>query len=249
MNGYSLTVRSGRIASAEVDFIVEPDEETTGKLPLVLLHGSGVSNYNNFFKGSTYASCMIGPMAALDGRRSIGGWMGSQHFGNDTFEDRCDAALAVLGVPKAHFLGISMGGGAGVRYASLNPTKVASLMTITPMADIDAIYQANRLGLRADIGTAWGVTYPTDLPSQADLIGVHAPALDANGTPFRVLYSTADTSTLPAEVEALAAAAGITPEVIDTVSGHTEVTVAKAMDLDPAAPWKDYIDWIGGLDS
>lgn len=248
MNPYSLTVQVGRIAPAEVDYIWRPQRVDPDKLPVVLFHGSGASNYNAYVHGANYASCVVGPMAAFGGRIVIGGWLGNQAFGNDTFISRVNAALAVIGATRAHMFGVSMGGGSAVRYAALNPDKTASIMCIVPMADMSAIYNSNRLGLRSDIGTAWGVTYPTPLPSQADLTGVQAPLVAAHGTPRRVLYSTADTSTLPAEVEAMAAAMGITPQVIDTTSGHTEATLAKAKDLNPAAPWKDYTDWIDGLD-
>lgn len=248
MNRYKVTTRAGRIQAGELDYLFEPSEPDPGKKPVILLHGSGAGNYAAFVKGSNWASCVIGPMAAWGGRKVIAGWMGSQSFANDTLMARIDTAMTVLGVTEAHILGVSMGGGGAVRYASLNPSKTASIMCLIPLADIDAVYQANRLGLRADIGTAWGVTYPTPLPSQADLIGVHAPAIAANGTPRRVLYSTVDTSTLPAEVEALAAGMGITPEAVDATYGHTEGTIGEAMTLDPAAPWKDYTDWLDGLD-
>lgn len=238
-----------RIQTGELDSLWEPSEVDEDKNPIILLHGSGVNNYNMFIQGARYACCLLGPLGALSGRKVVAGWFGGQTFGNDTLVSRVDAALTLVGGTRAHILGVSMGGAGAVRYGALNPTKTASVMGITPLSDIDAIYQANRLGLRADIGTAWGVTYPTALPAQSNLAVTHGPVLAANGTPRRLLYSTADTSVLPAEVVTLATSMGITAQVVDTTSGHTELTAYKAMNLDTEYPWADYIKWIDGLDA
>jgi pimeloyl-ACP methyl ester carboxylesterase len=246
--GYSVSTRVGRIFAGELDYHFRPDEPLD-KIPVVLLHGSGSANYANYVKGSSWATCVLGPRLAMEGRYAIAGTMAGQSFANDAVMSRIDAAMAYLGVDEAHLFGISMGGAVAVRYGSLNPAKTASIMGVAPLADIDQVYQDNRLGLRADIGTAWGVTHPAALPAQADLIGLHAPELADNDTPRRILYSTADTSTLPAEVEAMATAMDITPEIVDTSIGHFEGTTAKAMDLDPAAPWQDYIDWLDSVEA
>lgn len=249
MTLYTLTARVGRVQAAEIDWLWEPETVDPNKKPVVLLHGSGSGNYGAFANGAFYASAQVAPMLAYSGRKVISGWFGSQTFANDTLMARIDSALTVLGVTEAHIFGVSMGGGGAVRYASLNPTKAASIMGIIPMADIDAIYQADRGGLRANIGTAWGVTYPTPLPASSNLAVAHGPVVASNGIPRRLLYSTADTLVLPAEVTTLAASMGITAEIIDTTLGHVEGTIAKAKDLDLTAPWKDYVDWIDGLDA
>lgn len=247
---WRMTMQS-RIQSGELDQLWEPAPEDLDpdKNPIVLLHGSGVNNYNMFVQGSRYACSFLGPMGALSGRKVIAGWFGNQSFANDTLVSRVNASLTLVGGTKFHVFGVSMGGGGAVRYGSVESAKTASVMGITPMADINAIYQANRLGLRADIGTAWGVTYPTALPAQSNLPGVHGPVLAANNTPRRLLYSTADTSVLPSEVTALATSMDITAEIVSTTDNHTEVSAYNAMNLDAEYPWADYIKWIDGIDA
>lgn len=65
-------------------------------------------------------------------------------------------------------IGASMGSTAALRYAMLNPTLVACVVTVLTVADLTDIYANNWSGFTAFIGTAYGVTSPTPLPSTAD---------------------------------------------------------------------------------
>lgn len=249
-----LSNQVGRVKATEPDNLWTPDPLDGDKYPVILVHGAGATALNAFTRAASFAESYLGPMVGYSGRKAVAGWFGSSlttdPFANSTHMDCIEDAITLTGAAKAHIWGASMGGGAAVRFASLNPTLVASIMCVIPMSDMQAMYAANRGGLRANMGTAWGVTYPTPLPTpDTDLIGTHAPAVAAAGIPRRLQYSTADVLVLPAEATALAAGLGITGEVIDTTSGHTETTIEKAMNLDLSYPWADYIDWIDGLDS
>lgn len=254
MTDVFLSNQTGRVKSAEPDNLWTPETVDPTKYSAVLLHGAGASALNAFTRAASFAESYLGWMVGYSGRKAVAGWFGSSlttdPFGNTVHMDCIEDAITLGGSAKAHLAGFSMGGGAAVRFAALNPSLVASLMLVMPMSDMQAMYDANRGGLRASMGAAWGVTYPTPLPTpDTDLIGTHAPAVASAGIPTRLLYSTADTLVLPAEATALASALGVTPEIIDTTSGHTETTIEKAMNLDTDAPWKDYIDWIDSLDA
>lgn len=246
---HDMTTKTGRVHAAEVDYLWSPAEPYDG-YPVIMLHGAGTTARDAFASASFYAHATLPGILAHHNIPCISGWLGGDTMGNDTGMTRITEATAVLealpnvDASKVHLVGVSMGNELAMRYAGLNPTKVASIMSVMPLSDIDAVYQANRGGFRATIGTAWGVTYPAALPAQSNLIATHAAAIVAAGIPVRLLYSTADTLVLPAEVVALATALGIAPEIVDAVNNHDELTMQSAMNR-PAGPfWQYYIDWI-----
>jgi len=249
------TAKTGRIRVGEVDYLNMPAEPYDG-YPVVLLHGAGSTARDAFASASFYAHATLPGILYHHNIPSISGWMGGDNMGNDLGMTCVESARTVLdafpGVDasRVHLVGVSMGNELAMRYASLNPTKVASIMSVMPLSDINAVYQANRAGFRATIAAAWGVTYPAALPSQSDLVNTHAPVLVANGTPVRLLYSTADTTVLPAEVTTLAAALGIAPEIVDAVNNHDELTMQSAMNIaenptHPGGPfWGHYVHYL-----
>jgi len=243
-----ITKKVGRIRPGEVDYLWLPDEPYDG-YPVVLLHGAGTLARDSFNSGAFYATSMLAGALYERNIPVMAGWMGNDTMGNDTGVNAVESArtyldsLAFIDASKIHSFGISMGAFVGGRHASLNPTRAASFMGLMPFSDPAAVYNTNRAGFRATIGTAWGVTYPTPLPAQANFIGLHAPAMAAANIPRRLMYSTADTTVLPAEVTALAAAMGIVAEVVDAVNNHDEKTIWSAMQLG-AGGWDDYADWV-----
>ena len=63
-----------------------------------------------------------------------------------------------------------------LNWAIQNPTLVQAIALVIPVLDLDDIYQNNKGGFRAGIGTAYGVTYPTAIPNLA----THSPVAYSN---------------------------------------------------------------------
>lgn len=246
----------GRIRATDVDYLWMPEEPYAG-YPVVLLHGAGTLTRDSFASAAFWGTATLAPILASHGIPVLAGWMAGDSMANDLHMTTVEACKTFWGTQagvnsaKMHLMGISMGAGVGVRYTSLNPAKVASLLGLIPFSNPQAVYVADRGSFRATIAAAWGVTYPAALPSQADFIGVHAPAIAAANVPRRILYSSADVLVLPSEAQALAAGMGITPEVVDATYGHAEQTTYQASQLGVAgggSTWQDYENWIRNVD-
>jgi dienelactone hydrolase len=252
MSGYAANTQTGRIFAGEQDTIFMPRDVRKGKRVCVLLHAhlttAQTAGYEWLDATNFPASVILAAYLASNGIPCITGQMGSQASGNDFANDegmsRVTAAISTLqaAVPgcatdKAVLGGLSMGGGTAARYAMLNPASVAAVYGIIPMADISDIYVNNRAGVQAEIGTAWGVTYPTALPSGADLPG---QAHLAASVPCRLDYGGADPTVLPSTVQALAAAwgANCTATQTDNTLGHGDALSAKT---DPKTVYQFFV--------
>lgn len=234
---YSILTKKSNIATGEVDWLWVPGNVRTGRYGVILLHGA--STPDQFVGQGWPAANKLAAALANAGIPCVSGYLGTNStntadpWSNDTHMARITSALAYLAsatgasATKAHLFGVSMGGGAAFRYAATNPTKVASVVAVMPQSNISRNYtDDNPAGARAGIGTAWGVTYPTALPAGADLVA-QAAAISAAHIPVRAYYSTVDTLALPADVRALANAAGGTHEAIDSTAGHANGSLAK----------------------
>lgn len=228
MSGYTMTYKVGRIQATETDQVWIPTARRgSDKYGVVLLHGATAPN--QFADHTRWGSARIPARLAEAGIPCIAGQMGGDTYANDTALARVDAAITQLAtladIPssKVHLIGVSMGAAVGVRYAATNPTKVASFTGIIPLSSIINTYTNNVAGLRAAIGTAWGVTYPTELPVGADLVTL-AATVSAAEIPSRLYYSDPDTSVPVADVTALGTALGATI-VAGTALGHTEAGI------------------------
>lgn len=151
----------------------------------------------------------------------------ADEWGNATSVSRFGEAVTLLGTlgcatDKVCAVANSMGFSDAVHYAIANPTKVARIVGITPGWDITDAYVNNTAGLQADIGTAWGVTYPTPLPANADASANnnYAPIVTA-GIPGSLYYSTADTVIPPSTVLDCSTKLGWPATVISTTEDHT----------------------------
>lgn len=247
---YTSSMGVGNIQAAETDVLFTPSRAlTTADIGIILLHGA--TTPNEFADHTRWGSVRLAARLALAGYPCIAGAMANDAFANDTVMARITAARAFLASAtgcspnKTHLLGVSMGGGTAVRYAALNPTKVESITGIIPMANIDALYQANTLGLRASIGTAWGVTYPTALPAGANLLA-QAPAIATADIPVRFYYDDADAAIDPADVLALAVACDATTFEIPPDLGHVEGTIDACADIG-GTNWSGLIGWLDSL--
>jgi pimeloyl-ACP methyl ester carboxylesterase len=231
---YSVDTVNSRVGSGEPDSLFSPRSPRVGKRGVILCHGvTAPGQYLDATNGPS--SVQLPAMLARNGVTCFSGSFGGDSWANDTAMTRLTAAKAVLvtagcASDKVCLYGISMGAAVALRWAIGNPTLVAAGYGTAPVSDISDIYTNNRASLRASIGTAWGVTYPTALPAGADLAG-QASAVAA--IPWRLDYGSLDTLIIPATVTALATAMGAncTATQVDTTNPHGDALFAKT---DPA---------------
>lgn len=233
---YALLNKIGNVSVGENDHLWVPRTPRTGQYGVILCHGYNTPySYNQ--ATFPHTAKIIGELAR-HGIPCVAGFFGGDTWGNDTAMSRLTAAHTYLAsasgasATKVHMLGMSMGHALALRYAALNPTKVASVTGIIPLVDINAMYAADYpAGSQASIGAAWGVTYPTPLPAGADLLA-QAPTLQSNAIPYRAYYSSVDPYIQVADVQALAAAAGGTATEIDSTYGHTDAAMTQFNTID-----------------
>jgi pimeloyl-ACP methyl ester carboxylesterase len=292
------------------------------KYPMLALHGAGFLTGDNFAAPTGWPDAADLVRAVARGSAQTGNkgipvashYLNGDKYANDTVMSRIDLMRTSIATrtgcssTKVNLFGISMGGGAAVRYAALNPSKVASINVIIPMMSIINLRNSN-MGAGSLIGgfanvitAAWGATYSTGytvtltngstavtatagtftsgqtgyavikntairqsadttvpfgttftfatsttgtlsaaftgttgsyaialaapLPSGADLLTL-APAIASAGIPFRAFYVPDDPYIDPADVTALATAAGGTAIPLATGTGHANGTVAQ----------------------
>lgn len=143
------------------------------------------------------------PLLSVDG--------GGSTWGSDTAISRLAEAVSYLQGPmgaldgKVLLVGVSMGNADAMAYTRANPSKVAGVLSVIPVCDVDDIYQSNRGGCGPAISGAYGGW------SQATHGPAHNPITFASqlaGVPVRLYYSTADAVCLPAKAVAVAGACG-----------------------------------------
>lgn len=88
--------------------------------------------------------------------------------------------------------GSSMGACGALAYAKANLADVFAVAGQIPVLDVDDIYQNNKGGFRASIGTAYGVTYPTSLGDLSDHEAVSFSAPDLAGLPVHLWCASND---------------------------------------------------------
>jgi hypothetical protein len=239
---YSVTCKSGRAEVGQFDAMFKPRKVTPSRFPLLAFHGANSSWFQ--WMDSTWPNLhRFLVEAAKGGIPSVAAQAGgTSTYANDTAMTGVNSDLTAIGTAmgcstsKAHLIGASMGGAVATRWAINNPTKVATMTLLIPMTSILNTYELNTGGLRAAIGTAWGVTYPTPLPAGANLLG-NAGVLA--GIPTRMYYAPDDTLINPTDVLALKDAIG--PSATATASsggGHTNAGMLPVgFDFDAWVAW------------
>lgn len=248
---YTASMKTGRVRAAQTDVTFKPKTiRGADRHGVILVHGKGASR--EFLDGGSgavaWASAEIGPRLAQHGIPSVAAEMSLDSFANDASMADMTAArtlLATLGcsVDKVHLLGVSMGGAVSLRWAGQNPGLVASIAGVMPLVDVKPVYDDNIAGMRAAVGTAWGVVHPAAIPAGANLVANSYPAIVAEEIPWRGYYTPSDTTILEATV--LAAADALNGQAINIggVLNHTEYTVKKFND----ELFDSYVNWIKGL--
>lgn len=234
-NNYSIQSTINNVVSGQQETLFLPGKIRPGAHGVMLLHGSG-ANYSMFSEAARWASSELAACLTLAGFPCLSIQMGGSLYANDVTMDNIEAGIEYLseaaGVPadKVHLLGVSMGGGTALRFASLNPERALSVTGLIPMVNIIHAYENNVLGLRAAIGTAWGVTYPTPLPEGADLLSL-AAAIAENSIATQLWYDDVDAVIRPVDVLAMAEATNADLREIEATDlGHSESSIKTVVD-------------------
>lgn len=171
---FKYQVGLGNVQAATYDYLWIPRTiRGASKYPVILMHGaSTVSDYDAV--GVAWpAMNKLATVLAREGIPVIAGYMGGNHFGADATVGTSGfmntaltyvAAQTGCSSSKAHVIGVSMGAGAALRWASLNPSKAASVTGIIPAVSTEHLYtdNPNQLvsnGLPSLIAAALGLTY------------------------------------------------------------------------------------------
>lgn len=325
---YAMKYAAGNIDAGFDTLFMPRKTRGANKAPVILLHGAnqpGVPSYAWEAYGPAWPNMhLLAAALADEGIPVIAGYMGGNTFASDaisgtaatSYINKALAYVAAQAAPyggcradKANLIGASMGAACAIRYASLNPTKAASVVGFIPAVSLQHLYtdnpnaagdatsftsliatahgltkrtvtdasttsgtatltSASAAFTAADVGrqvvrgytqpgiqpntkiqsvtdashavmdkaataTAAGVTVTIAAPlvmagtAGFDLIGVHAPRLQANGINSRLYYASDDPYIYPADVTAFAAAAGGTAFNAG-LGGHDDDVVAYA---------------------
>jgi pimeloyl-ACP methyl ester carboxylesterase len=223
MRAPALSYGLSRVVNGETDLLVTQRDGARGRCGVVLCHGAnGTAGDWINAAGSAKAASTLAAAGFTMVAADLGG---VQTYGNDTAVAAVEAArllLVSLGCgPKVALLGGSMGNLTSFAYARAYPTRVAGIIGVMPASDINDLRDNDRLGSRSLIDTAWGVTYPSALPTRAVPLDPANLALTA-GIGYHAYYSTADTVVIPSTVTALAAATGGTAHVVSSSQDHSD---------------------------
>lgn len=143
--------------------------------PVIFLHGAGLNDMIVANAGWP-AGALLGRALRRAGIATAQILAGGTSMANDTAMSRITTARATLATrtgcssAKAHLVGISMGAAVALRYAALNPTKVASINALVPATNLLNLQQRNpgstlnAAGFAGLVATAWGLgaRYITD---------------------------------------------------------------------------------------
>lgn len=223
---YSVTAKSGRAEVGQFDAMFQPRVVDTGTAPIVACHGANAQWHQWMSQGFPRMHQLL-VEAANGGVPSVAAMVGgAATFGNPTSVAAVGTDLTAVAAAtgssaeKVHLVGASMGAAVACEYAIANPTNIATMTLLIPLVDIVGLYESNTGGFRAQIGTAWGVTYPTPLPADADIL---AQAATLSGIPIRLYYAPDDPLIDPADVVAFTAAVGPSASATATQGGgHTD---------------------------
>jgi hypothetical protein len=185
------------------------------KYPMLALHGAGFLTGDNFAAPTGWPDAADLVRAVARGSAQTGNkgipvashYLNGDKYANDTVMSRIDLMRTSIATrtgcssTKVNLFGISMGGGAAVRYAALNPSKVASINVIIPMMSIINLRNSN-MGAGSLIGgfanvitAAWGATYSTGytvtLTNGSTAVTATAGTFTSGQTGYAVIKNTA----------------------------------------------------------
>lgn len=211
------------IASLEDAFLV-PRLRPYGK-PVMYLHGASATASEIVGSTATASIRLINEAIARAGF-AVGAVTATQLWGNATSVARLtsgrdwivDTHLA-QDTPVA-LVGVSHGTAWAFAYAASNPSLVSAIVGILPIADVENVRDTDLGGFRSDIDTAWGITYPTALPTAGNPL-LNTATLAA--IPMQLWYANDD----PYSTGIADFATSVGAELRDVGAlGHTDAAIA-----------------------
>jgi hypothetical protein len=203
------------------------------KYGVVHLHGASGTAWTAHGAPGTPGNYQAGTVvsAARDGRNAVAADAGGpQTWGNQAAIDGCqrsyDRVQTLPGTKpgKVWLIGASMGGLTALNWAAANPNKVAGIIMIIPVINLNDVKVNNRGGYAGLVNTAHGGNY-----NESTMGATKNPATMAGtgkyaGIPIQIFYGLTDTVCVPWEAEAFAAAVGANVEMNPLNSGHDDAS-------------------------
>lgn len=251
MNGYSISLASGRYGVPELSVLIRPRRIDPTRCAILYAHGANGDATS--VAGSVQASTTRHAAAwARAGYVVLAGdWGGPFTFGNDAELAAMDAgwewlrASGLCRPDKVLLAGGSMGMLSVSRWAADNEAEVAGINAWIPAIDLEDVRNRNALGLRDQVNAAWGLPAGSYVGAGGAPIPARGRVLDraaeVAAIPTHLWYSTADTAAVPAAVITyLAARTGAIGHVVSAVLDHVDAAIA-AVDNDAVVAFYDSV--------
>lgn len=229
VKGYILSGSKDNIRAGKTDYSIRPTHPLAGGYGCTLMHQAGTLYLAQYSAATTPISSDIPGALAVAGIPSqageMNGTIATDGWGTNGVMSDMDVALTRLGVvnptistAKMHLFGVSMGLYSCLRYALLNPTKVASVTGVVGMTDIISVFDTTP-AQQASILSAWGV------PDRAGLVAspanIYSSLTALNGVvPVQLFYSGGDTTVLPSTQTGAATLTGGTATQVSPSLNH-----------------------------
>jgi pimeloyl-ACP methyl ester carboxylesterase len=121
---------------------------------------------------------------------------------------------------KVFLIGASMGGLTALNWAAANPDKVAGIVLIIPVINVNDVKINNRGGYASLVNAAHGGNYDETTQGATKNPATMKHAGKFAGIPILLYYGLTDTVCVPAEAEAFASVVGPNVETVALNSGH-----------------------------
>lgn len=159
-----ITLGTGRIHSGERDMVITPAGYAGGSYACIMVHGvEATGGAWDWMTASRYRWPIVRNMVDRCGLYSISADLGgSSTWGNSTLLARLDEAFAYTQTfpqvkkGKVLLVGQSMGGLAMLNWAKANPSKVAGMVGVIPVTNMNSAMAA---GFSSQINAAYGGAY------------------------------------------------------------------------------------------
>jgi pimeloyl-ACP methyl ester carboxylesterase len=151
---------------------------------------------------------------------------GPQTWGNQASIDGAERSYQrIQAIPgtkpgKVFLVGSSMGGLTALNWAAANPTKVAGIIMVIPVINVNDVKTNNRGGYASLVNAAHGGTY-----DEATMGSTKNPRTQAGlgkyaGIPILLFYGLTDAVCIPGEATGFAADVGSNVTLVPLNSGH-----------------------------
>jgi predicted esterase len=151
---------------------------------------------------------------------------GPQTWGNQAAIDGAQRSYTRLQIMrgvkpgKVFLIGASMGGLTALNWAAANPDKIAGIVLIIPVINLNDIKVNNRGGYASLVNAAYGGNYDQATQGATKNPQTMAAAGKYSGIPILLYYGLTDTTCVPAEATTFASTVGSNVETVALNSGH-----------------------------